>query len=606
MDISMVGWTEKSPDGTKDAQGDVIAQQSPVMLFSDILSVSEEATEQDEISLYTNSFDAGDVLIKYGPQYRDRRVPNCDDCISDAILLDNGASSCLPTFSNQNQPGNNTNCQSTLRVTSNGVILLDDFDNTDSRPLEFGTVNYQKGDGTPVGFVAALWNDHWSLKDGRIYMRLETADDINGPSDPNLWTDVYEMVSQHPDFQQPGAKLGPLKWIFVVTYWQVTYYGADKNAPHNTFQMVLTTDGRHSFFIANFLEVQWSQSNSDMGYAATGFEIRDHNGEAAGSFTDQGVFDFVRTSTNNNVPGRHVFRIEDADIDFDVVPTQPPAPTTADPVTNPPATQDPNNNGTIGPCQVLSPKGQQCVPTQWPQNDPCFAQQAASTDGRGEDPDYVAHCGGCNAGFIGEYAPIEELKNGTCLVVFPAEVELFHVFGGHVRADDAQTGMAWRVTMANPDSDSNGEGYFSYVVHMKQDQIFDPSEVSWTCNTDDEFEYAIYSFPQNLCRKHVTTNIRRKSYFSDFHDVIVIDLGAPVDNFSVMDPRINMTTTDNQHFVLHFPLDDVPRGSGHAHEIHMEWDYRVGQFFLSNTVTVMGYGEDQMTVDAALNLAPTN
>merc|ERR1712110_1011673 len=158
------------------------------------------------------------------------------------------------------------------------------------------------------------------------------------------------------------------------------------------------------------------------------------------------------------------------------------------------------------------------------------------------------------------HAPANALNNGTCLVTFPMEVEVFHVFGGHVRADDSQTGMTWKVTMANPDSDHNGKGYFRYWVAMKQDQIFDPSEVTWSCNTEDEFGYAIYSFPQNLCKKHITTNIRRKSYFSDFDDIIVIDLGAPVDNFNVMDPRINATTTDSQHFVLFFSQEDTPRG----------------------------------------------
>ena len=179
------------------------------------------------------------------------------------------------------------------------------------------------------------------------------------------------------------------------------------------------------------------------------------------------------------------------------------------------------------------------------------------------------------------------------------------MFGAHVRADDAQTAMTWKVTMANPTSDQNMQ-FFRYWVAMKRGQTFNHSDVTWSCNTDDEFAYGIYSFPQNLCKKHVTTNIRRKEYYSDFDDIIIIDLGAPVDDFNLMDHRVNMTTTDNQHFVVFFDQKDTPRGDAHAHELHMEWNYRYGQFFLSNTVTVQGYSYDEMDVDSALAMGAIN
>ena len=166
--------------------------------------------------------------------------------------------------------------------------------------------------------------------------------------------------------------------------------------------------------------------------------------------------------------------------------------------------------------------------------------------------------------------------------------------------------MTWKVTMANPDSDHNGKGIFRYWVAYKRDQVFNPNKVTWSCNTDDEFEYALYSFPQNLCKKHTVTNVRRRAYYGDFDDMVVIDLGAPVDNFYVYDPRINATSVDDQHFVLFFDQQDVPRGDGHAHEIHFEFDYRPGQFFLSNTVTVAGYSYDTLSLDAAIGMSPTN
>ena len=109
---------------------------------------------------------------------------------------------------------------------------------------------------------------------------------------------------------------------------------------------------------------------------------------------------------------------------------------------------------------------------------------------------------------------------------------------------------------------------------------FDEDEVAWNCDSSDEYTFAVYSFPQNFVQADGRSNIRR--YGNVFESTISISLGAPVANFTVDDPRITVTSADNQNFVL----SDADQTE--ANEIWFQFDYLPGNFFLSNTVGVNG------------------
>jgi len=109
---------------------------------------------------------------------------------------------------------------------------------------------------------------------------------------------------------------------------------------------------------------------------------------------------------------------------------------------------------------------------------------------------------------------------------------------------------------------------------------FNQEDVAWSCDSTDEYTYAVYSFPQNFVQKDGRSNIRR--YGNAFDSTVTVSLGAPVQNFTVDDPRIAVSSFDNQNFVL--DNADVTE----AHEIWFQFEYLPGNFFLSNTVGVSG------------------
>ena len=157
-DMSMVGWTESSPDGSKDEITGVQVQSLPSqVIIPDILTAAEESAEQAEIVEYRKKYEGiyDPNMYPYGPLHADTRVPNADDAVSDPISLP----SSFPLFN-----GASTD---TIRTTSNGLIILDDTTVTDAAPQDFSLNDID------ANFVAGYWNDIWSKKHGRIYMRVE-------------------------------------------------------------------------------------------------------------------------------------------------------------------------------------------------------------------------------------------------------------------------------------------------------------------------------------------------------------------------------------------------------------------------------------------------
>ena len=89
-DMSMVGWTESSPDGSKDEITGVQVQSLPSqVIIPDILTAAEESAEQAEIVEYRKKYEGiyDPNMYPYGPLHADTRVPNADDAVSDPISL---------------------------------------------------------------------------------------------------------------------------------------------------------------------------------------------------------------------------------------------------------------------------------------------------------------------------------------------------------------------------------------------------------------------------------------------------------------------------------------------------------------------------------------
>ncbi|KAK1336807.1 hypothetical protein QTO34_002842 [Cnephaeus nilssonii] len=173
---------------------------------------------------------------------------------------------------------------------------------------------------TPVAFpiakdrcvVAAFWADVDNRRAGDVYYREAT--------DPAVLRrateDVRRSFPELPDFSAT--------WVFIATWYRVTFFGGSSSSPVNTFQTVLITDGKFSFTIFNYESITWTTgTHASSGGDATGLggiaaQAGFNAGDGRRYFNIPGsrTSDMaeVETSTNVGVPGRWAFRIDDAQV----------------------------------------------------------------------------------------------------------------------------------------------------------------------------------------------------------------------------------------------------------------------------------------------------
>ncbi|XP_021251644.1 sushi, nidogen and EGF-like domain-containing protein 1 isoform X1 [Numida meleagris] len=173
---------------------------------------------------------------------------------------------------------------------------------------------------TPVAFpiskdrrvVAAFWADVDNRRAGDVYYRESQDQAIL----QRATKDIAQYFPEFPDFSA--------QWVFIATWYRVTFFGGSSFSPVNTFQIVLITDGKLSFTIFNYESITWTtgmhaSSGGDFaglgGIAAqAGFNAGDGKRyfNIPGSRTDD-IAD-VEMTTNVGIPGRWVFRIDDAQV----------------------------------------------------------------------------------------------------------------------------------------------------------------------------------------------------------------------------------------------------------------------------------------------------
>ncbi|XP_066565247.1 sushi, nidogen and EGF-like domain-containing protein 1 [Amia ocellicauda] len=173
---------------------------------------------------------------------------------------------------------------------------------------------------TPVAFpiagdrrvVAPFWADVDNRRAGEVFYRES--------KDPTLLQratdDVHRYFPEFPAFST--------SWVLIATWHMVTFFGGSSFTPVNTFQVVLITDGELSFTIFQYHHITWTtgmhaSSGGDLaglgGIAAqAGFNAGDGRRyfNIPGSRTED-VVD-VEETTNVGIPGRWVFRIDDAQV----------------------------------------------------------------------------------------------------------------------------------------------------------------------------------------------------------------------------------------------------------------------------------------------------
>ncbi|KAI0212249.1 Sushi, nidogen and EGF-like domain-containing protein 1, partial [Lamellibrachia satsuma] len=163
--------------------------------------------------------------------------------------------------------------------------------------------------------VAAFWADVNTRKNsGRVYYR-ETMN-----------RDILQRATHDVRRKFVGLTRFSATWVFIASWHNVTYYGGSSSTSVqvNTFQIVLITNGRHSFTTFNYGDILWTTGVGSGGDEATGLggipaQVGFNAGDGLRYFSVPGsrqaaIVD-VETTTNVGLPGRWMFRIDDVSVE---------------------------------------------------------------------------------------------------------------------------------------------------------------------------------------------------------------------------------------------------------------------------------------------------
>jgi len=517
-------WSEVGDSNKQVENGNVRLISEPIFRTLDSHTMSDDEAESDdqEIADERRKF-KGENMYDFGPYKKDNKIPNIDDAISDPITL--------PTAIQFFDKSTNV-----VRVSSNGMLILGDDQVLDNEP------EVLPSDSIDAPFIAGLWNDHSTIKTGKIYWRIE-EDRMDTLGD--ISADIKAAFPELTDFD--GAD-----WAFINSYFRVPAFGSTKQKgpgngwTTNTFQITIATDGKYAFAINNYLHVDWDQAVGVTNKAVAGLDLNDgYFVMMDGSLEDGSRF--ASTSTNSDVEGRHIFRLDNR-----VPPTStpPPEPQTTNEVTTNEVTGPEETTKTVYPVDTVISMN------QWPSNN--------NTLGGG----------------IFKYIPSTPIGNGTCTITVPNDVAYFHIFDAHVRSDTEFTSTVWHICAANPTFEPNGDdGSFNFLIMYERGQEFSEEDVDFNCDEDDTYEFAVYSFPQNHLRVDGRTNARVFGDKWNHEAEYAINFPSGVENFQLDDGRIeiSMQSAGNDTYVItHIPES--------IQEVWFQWDYI--NYFASNTVTI--------------------
>ncbi|KAM3868709.1 alpha-tectorin [Diretmus argenteus] len=227
-----------------------------------------------------------DLLYPFGLGNRDLETPKMDDGSSAENIL-------LIPFIFFNSP------YRSIYVNNNGVISFN------VQVSQFTPEAFPLSDSR--SFIAPLWADVHNGIRGDVYYRESTEPEIL----ERATQDIRKYFKNRPTFTAT--------WTFIATWHQVTFYGGSQTTPVNTFQTVLVSDGVTFYSMFNYGEITWSTGTASGGdpltglggtTAQSGFNGGDlgHFFNLPGSRSNEVVN--MEQTTNVNLPGRWVFRID--------------------------------------------------------------------------------------------------------------------------------------------------------------------------------------------------------------------------------------------------------------------------------------------------------
>ncbi|XP_020634469.3 sushi, nidogen and EGF-like domain-containing protein 1 [Pogona vitticeps] len=225
------------------------------------------------------------LMYPYGTEWGDSKNPKSDDGTSPAISIP------VPfTFYGKEYDS--------LYVNNNGVVSFG------VNVSQYTPDPFPLDGGSP--FVAPYWGDVDNRRGGDILWRQS--------QDAVLLSRCTEDINRYfPEVPFVAT------WALVATWDRVAYFGSASKKV-NTFQAVLATDGKISFIMLNYDDIQWTTGIASGGNAKTGLggtpaqagfdsgdKINYYN--IPGSRTPE-VINIGKT-TNVKEPGRWVFQVDE-------------------------------------------------------------------------------------------------------------------------------------------------------------------------------------------------------------------------------------------------------------------------------------------------------
>lgn len=181
---------------------------------------------------------------------------------------------------------------SSLFLNTNGLISFEKSVR-DYIPNQFPLEN--------VTGLSPYWTDIDTRRGGDIYYREIL--DVNQLS--IIARDIRRAFNIFPNFRPT--------WAFVATWYQVSAFESYFPFMNNTFQVVIATNGLHSFTIFNYEKLTWPNQNIFKRVQA-GFNAGDGVNFYAlnESFTDAVVN--ISEISNVGIKGKWIFRVDSANI----------------------------------------------------------------------------------------------------------------------------------------------------------------------------------------------------------------------------------------------------------------------------------------------------
>lgn len=251
-------------------------------------------------------------FFPFGTQYGDTELDRGDDTSSSSIHL----SIVFPFFDKKQQ---------NLWVNVNGAVSLAAPISTYTPVCEAVSASYS--------MIAPFWADIDTRYTGPVsgvFFRQDTT--------PNVMSKAKNEI-----VRAFGSKFQSINfnWAFVVTWYNVTAYGAnncksESQMFRNTLQATLVSNGQNSFAIFYYNNIQWTAGTASGGDCTTG--RGGHPAKAGFDAGDGKTFYVIEGSctediininqrSNVNSPGTYVFRIDTSDIEEPGCDVSPGLPT---------------------------------------------------------------------------------------------------------------------------------------------------------------------------------------------------------------------------------------------------------------------------------------